>query len=87
VEWLGVMVKVAVTTADESKRRFWRAADEVARLRRDLSSAEERLSAAERTYHDDGKLMQEMWLQLRGELENARKVEIIDEAAIQKVPE
>jgi hypothetical protein len=72
VEWLGEMVKTSVMQADEAKRRFWRATDEVARLRRDLSSAEERLAIAEREYHDSGKLMTEMWGQLRAELENAR---------------
>jgi hypothetical protein len=53
----------------------------LARLRRDLSAAEERLALAEREYHDSGKLMTEVWGQLRAELENARTVKGDDDDA------
>lgn len=72
IEWLGKMLGVAMSSTDEARRRFYRCTDEVARLRRDLSAAEERLSEAEREYNAQGKLLREMWDQTRGELENAR---------------
>jgi len=74
VEWLGQMVASAFTTTQAAQKRVWLCRDEVARLKRDLSAAQQRLATAEREYDADGVLMREVWSQLRSELENARRV-------------
>ena len=71
VEWLGKMTGQAFTATERARNRLWLCRDEVARLQRDLSAAQERLETAEREYHSNGMLMREVWDQLRSELENA----------------
>jgi hypothetical protein len=65
---LGEIVTAGMSHTHEAQRRMWAASDEVARLRRDLSSAEERQATAGREYEQSRDLTMQSWESLRDEI-------------------
>ena len=69
---LGEIVASGMTHTHEAQRRMWAASDEVARLRRDLSAAEERQATAEREYDQSRGLTMLTWESLRDDIMERR---------------